>query len=138
MPSTPSDARDLLISSVLSPDPVIYIDDRWLYKEEEFLKPVIERDLASEGPKILRDGNDLTVVACGYSTNLVLKAIDQFKDQNKTIELIDLRILNPIQPEVIFNSVLKTKKILCVDGGWSTCGMASEIISLVCEKWHAL
>ena len=53
MPSTVSDARDLLVASVLSLDPVVYLDDRWLYEQEEELGPVIELDLTREGPRYL-------------------------------------------------------------------------------------
>ncbi len=134
MPSSPLDARDLLISSVLSPDPVLYIDDRWLYQEEQMIEHIVEKDLSNEEPVVLKKGNDLTVVSCGFSTKLASEAIDKFCCEDVSIELIDLRILNPIKPEIIFKSISKTKKLLCIDGGWSSCGIASEIISLVCQE----
>ena len=140
MPSTVEDARDLLISSVLSPDPVIYIDDRWLYSQEELVSPIEIKDLSQEVPKVLHEGTDLTVVASGYTTALALKAINTYKkiDSSSSIELIDLRVLNPIRPEIIYDSVRKTGRLICIDGGWSSCGIPSEIIALVCEKQSSL
>ena len=66
MPSTVADARDLLIASVLCKDPVIYIDDRWLYEQVDFLGPVIEFDLNNEGPKFIAEGSDITIVCSSY------------------------------------------------------------------------
>ena len=74
MPSTVADARDLLIASVLCKDPVIYIDDRWLYEQEDNLSKIVELDLKTQKPKITAKGNDVTVVASGYSSYLARQA----------------------------------------------------------------
>ena len=68
MPSTVSDARDLLIASVLSPDPVIFIDDRWLYEQEDELPDVKEIDLVDQKTNISIKGNDITIVSCGHTS----------------------------------------------------------------------
>ena len=70
MPATVADARDLLIASVLSPDPVMYIDDRWLHDQEDELAPIEETDLATQGPQRLRQGTDITIVGSGHATLL--------------------------------------------------------------------
>lgn len=134
MPSTVADARDLLIASVLCPDPVIYIDDRWLYDLEDDLPPVVERSLASEQPQCLRSGTDLTIVASGYSTRLATQAAEQLERQGFLVEVIDLRVLNPFSPESIVASVLKTGRLLVIDSGWSPCGMAGEVVASVVER----
>jgi len=134
MPATVADARDLLIASVLCPDPVIFIDDRWLYDLEDDLPPVIERSLASERPQCLRTGVDLTIVASGYSTRLAVQAAEQLELQGVFAEVIDLRVLNPFSPQSIVDSVSKTGRLLVVDGGWSPCGIASEVIASVVER----
>src|SRR5213078_1737276 len=77
MPATPADARDLLIASVLCDDPVLYIDDRWLYGHDEPLSPIVERDLREERPRLVRRGTDLTLVGCGYSTYLCQQAAER-------------------------------------------------------------
>jgi pyruvate dehydrogenase E1 component beta subunit len=134
MPSTVVDARDLLIASVLSKDPVVYIDDRWLYEQTDTLGPINELDLRTVGPKVLRNGSDITIVASGYSTFLALKAGDLLSMDGINAEIVDLRVLNPFNPEEIICSVKKTGRLLVVDGGWRTCGMSSEVIASVAER----
>jgi pyruvate/2-oxoglutarate/acetoin dehydrogenase E1 component len=133
MPATVADARDLLIAAVLCPDPVIFIDDRWLYDLEDELPPVVELSLASERPQCLRAGQDLTIVASGFSTRLAMQAAEQLQLQGVFAEVIDLRILNPLSPDSIIASVSKTGRLLVVDGGWSPCGIAGEVIASVVE-----
>jgi pyruvate dehydrogenase E1 component beta subunit len=134
MPSTAADARDLLIASVLSGDPVMYIDDRWLYSEREVLSPVKEIDLHSQGPKIVRTGTDVTLAGAGYSTKLCLDAAIELDKQGISAEVVDIRILNPFKPELIAESVTKTGRLFAVDGGWETSGFAGEIIASVVER----
>jgi len=134
LPATVADARDLLIASVLCPDPVIFIDDRWLYELEDDLPPVIELNLSMERPKCLVMGTDLTIVASGYSTQLALETAELLRSSGISSEVIDLRVINPFHAEIITNSVTKTGRLLVIDGGWGPCGMASEVIASVVEE----
>jgi pyruvate/2-oxoglutarate/acetoin dehydrogenase E1 component len=134
MPATVADARDLLIASVLCPDPVVFIDDRWLYDLEDDLPPVVERTLALEGPRCVKEGRDVTVVASSYSTRLSLEAADLLAQRGVSAEVIDLRVLNPLDSRLIVTSVEKTGRLLAVDGSWSPCGMAGEVIASVAER----
>jgi pyruvate/2-oxoglutarate/acetoin dehydrogenase E1 component len=134
MPYSVSDARDLLIASVLSGDPVIYIDDRWLYSNNEVLEPISELDLKTQGPKIVKNGGDITIVSAGYSTQLALEASKILSAQGIEAEVIDMRVLNPILPKTIIESVTKTGRLVAVDGGWSPAGFAGEIIAIVTES----
>jgi pyruvate/2-oxoglutarate/acetoin dehydrogenase E1 component len=134
MPSTVADARDLLIASVLCNDPVMYIDDRWLYSQTDDLPDLEELDLRSVGPRCLAVGDDISIVACGYSTLLALKARDQLASQGISAEVVDLRVLNPFDPTAVVESVRKTGRLLVVDGGWRTCGMSSEVLASVAER----
>lgn len=134
MPATVADARDLLIASVLSPDPVMFIDDRWLYDLEDDLPPVVERSLLLEGPSCVRLGNDITIVASSYSTRLALASANILQQQGISTDVIDLRVINPFDPSSIVNSVEKTGRLLVVDGGWAPCGLAGEVIASVIER----
>jgi pyruvate dehydrogenase E1 component beta subunit len=138
MPATVSDARDLLISSVMCDDPVLYIDDRWLYERSEVLAPVVERPLASEGPKVRKTGSDVTLVGCGYSAYLCEQAAVELNRKGIDAEAIDVRVLNPFDAAVVIESVAKTRRLCVVDGGWRTAGFASEIVSRVCEEVSTL
>lgn len=133
MPSTVADARDLLIASVLSPDPVIYIDDRWLYDQTAELGPVVELDLAREGPRVLAEGSDITIVGSSFATHLSMQTREMLAADGHSAEVVDLRVLNPFQPEVILQSVKKTRRLLVVDGGWRTCGLSAEVLASVVE-----
>ena len=134
MPSSVSDARDLLIASVLCNEPVLYFDDRWLYEIEDNLEPIKEKNLIDIKPKVLNSGDSFTVVSCGYSTQICLDAAKELSKDNISIEIIDLRVITNIDYSKIISSILKTKKLLCVDGGWSSCGISAEIIASVYEK----
>jgi pyruvate dehydrogenase E1 component beta subunit len=134
MPATVADARDLLISSVLCDDPVLYIDDRWLYDLTEDLDPVVERDLRREGPRLVAEGRDVTLVGCSYSAHLCREAAKKLTDQQVSCDVIDLRVLNPLDLTVVLQSVRRTGRLVVVDGDWSSCGLAAEVIAGVSEK----
>ena len=134
MPYSVSDARDLLIAAALSPDPVLYIDDRWLYESIAELKPISDIDLNDISPKTINSGKDITIVSSGYSTKLALAASKELLALGYSAEVIDLRIINPIKIESVLDSVTKTSRLLVIDGGWSPAGLAGEIIAQVVER----
>lgn len=134
MPATPQDARDLLVASVLSDDPVMYIDDRWLYEVEQEVPPLVEKDLRLETPQVLRPGADFTLVGASYATQLCLEAASTLEAQGISCEVVDLRVINPLVYDEILNSVRKTGHLCAVDGGWRTCGLAGEVIAGVMER----
>lgn len=134
MPATVSDARDLLVAAVLCDDPVMYIDDRWLYELEDDLLPITELNLADQGPRRLAEGSDITIVGAGYSTHLALQARQELGQHSISAEVIDLRVLNPFEPTVIVTSVQKTGRLLVVDGGTRNAGFAGEVIASVVER----
>ena len=134
MPATAADARDLLIASVLCDDPVLYIDDRWPYEVEQDETPIVELDLAAQRPAALREGGDCTLVGAGYSTQLCLQAAAQLAAEGIECDVIDLRVINPLDDAVIVASVQKTGRLVAVDGSWRLCGLAGEIIAGVAEQ----
>jgi pyruvate dehydrogenase E1 component beta subunit len=142
MPSTVADARDLLVASVLCDDPVVFIDDRWLYGQTADLGEVPELDLRMVGPQRLMEGSDITLVAASFSTRLCLDAAQQLATRGVHAEVIDLRVINPLDCSLVMDSVQRTGRLLAVDGGWSTCGLAGEVIAraaeaLPCQVWRA-
>ena len=134
MPYTPTDARDLLIASTLCDDPVVYIDDRWLYALECPDSQIRELDLRAIGPQCLRAGKDVTLVGSGYSTHLCMVAAKLLEASPISAEVFDLRVLNPLDCGPIARSVEKTGLLVVVDGSWSNCGTAGEVIAQVCER----
>ena len=134
MPATVQDARDLLIASALSPDPVLYIDDRWLYDQVEELPPVEPLILANVRPKVVKEGVDVTLVGCSYSLRQCSEVASELAVQGVSCEVIDLRVINPLDCTEVAKSVAKTGRLCVVDGGWSTCGLAGEVIASVSES----
>jgi pyruvate dehydrogenase E1 component beta subunit len=134
MPATVADARDLLIAAVLCDDPVMYIDDRWLYDQNDLLPPVHKLDLASEGPRCIAPGKDITLVGSSHATRIALDARARLEQSGISAEVVDLRVLNPLCDEAIVESVTKTGRVLAIDGSWRTCGMSAEVLAVVAEK----
>lgn len=136
MPTTPKDARDLLIASVMDPGPVLYIDDRWLYEVSEDIGEPDLFKLSEQGPKILRSGNDITIVGSSFSTKLAIDVSLLLEMEGISAEIIDLRVINPLDTTIINSSVSKTGRLLAIDGSWKNCGMAGEIIARTAEYVH--
>jgi pyruvate dehydrogenase E1 component beta subunit len=134
MPATVQDARDLLIASVRCDDPVLYVDDRWLYELRADLPPVTPIPLESVRPELLRSGKDVTVVGAGYSTQLGIEAAELLAERGIGASVIDLRVINPLDCDLICDSVRSTRRLCAIDGGWRTCGLAGEIVARVSEK----
>ena len=134
MPSSVEDARDILIASVLSKDPVIYIDDRWLYDQEEEVSPIEEKNIDQFQPICIKDGGDLTIVGSSYSTFLAKQVSSKLAEINIDAEIIDLRCINPLNTQLIEKSVKKTGRLIVIDGGWKSCGLGSEILASVIEN----
>ena len=134
MPYSVQDARDLLIAATLCPDPVLFIDDRWLYDDEDTVEEVRELDLTREGPRVIKKGSDLTLVGSSYSTKLALQAAKILSEYGLNPEVIDLRVTGPLVAETIIESIKKTGNLFVIDGGWGPCGVASEVITAVSES----
>jgi len=133
MPSNPHDAKGLLISAVYDDNPVIYIDDRWLYNFEEKVPEDIYFTPIGKG-KIVKEGKDVTIVVTSYMTIEAIKATQKLSKEGIEVELIDLRSLKPIDKDLIFESVKKTGRLIIADAAWKTCGVAAEIAALVVEN----
>ncbi len=134
MPSTVSDARDLMIASVLCKDPVVFIDDRWLYDQEDYLNPIKELNLKSVLPEISKKGEDITIIASGHASFLARQAAEELIEKNCNTEVIDVRVLNPLNVDSMVESVIKTKRLLVLDSGWISSGFSAEILSKVVES----
>jgi pyruvate/2-oxoglutarate/acetoin dehydrogenase E1 component len=135
MPSSPRDAYFLLKQSLYCPDPVLFIEDRWSYEiESDFSTFDSFPALHMEQSEVKRAGDDVTIVGIGHSTNIIMEAAELIEDLGLSVEVIDLRVLQPLDPTVVLNSVSKTRRLIVVDGAWRTCGMASEIVSRVVEN----
>lgn len=134
MPSTPYDAKGLLISAIEDPDPVIYMEPKRIYRSGKQEVPEEMYRIPIGKAKVVKEGSDITVVAWGAIVREVEKAMKLLENDHISVELIDLRTINPIDEETIINSVKKTGRFLVVQEAVKTYGPGAELISLVNEK----
>jgi pyruvate dehydrogenase E1 component beta subunit len=134
IPSTPHDAKGLLISAIESEDPIIFMEPKRIYRaikqevqEEKFSIPIGKA-------AVIQPGTDITIVAYGAMIREVQKAAVLAKKAGISVEIIDLRTIYPIDKETIINSVKKTGRIITVTEGVRSFGVASEITQIVTEE----
>jgi pyruvate/2-oxoglutarate/acetoin dehydrogenase E1 component len=132
MPSTPYDAKGLMVAAIKDDNPVIYMDDRWLYNLEGQVPEEIYSVPIGKGI-VRREGKDVTVVAISYMATESMKASQELKGEGIETEIIDLRSVKPLDEALLFESVKKTGRLVVADGGWKTCGMAAEVSARVSE-----
>lgn len=132
MPSNPYDAKGLLVSAIEDNNPVVYIEHRWLHGIFGEVPKEIYRVPIGKA-KIVREGTDVTVVACSHMTLEAYRAIEQIAEDGMSVELIDLRSIQPIDKEAIIRSVRKTGRLIVVDPDWKTGGFSGEILAIVAE-----
>lgn len=138
MPSTAYDAKGLLIAALDDPNPVLYIDDRWLYAasghvpEEMFRVPIGRAALR-------RSGSDVTLAGISWMAAECAKAAEILAQENIDAEVVDLRSLKPWDAEKVLESVRKTGRAVVADPGWRTAGASAEIAATVSgEAFHDL
>jgi pyruvate dehydrogenase E1 component beta subunit len=133
MPATPYDAKGLLIAAVRDGNPVMYIDDRWLYEEEGDV-PEEMYEVPIGRAAVRRKGRDVTIVATSYMAAQAVRAVETLTAAGVDVELIDLRTLKPWDRETVFGSVRKTGRLVIADAAWKTTGAAAEIAAAVAEE----
>tara|TARA_Y100000310_G_scaffold336884_1_gene422559 strand:+ start:3219 stop:4196 length:978 start_codon:yes stop_codon:yes gene_type:complete len=134
IPSTPSDAKGLLLSSLRDPDPVLFLEPKRLYraiKEEVSTKEVV---IPLGKANVVQEGSDVTLVAWGAMVRECQKAVELLKDKEVSLEIIDLRTISPLDTETIVTSVNKTGRLIIVHEAPKSCGLGAEISARVNEK----
>lgn len=135
MPYSVQDAHDLLISSVRSNNPVIFIDDRWLYNlESNFKKRGKIKNIFDYRPKKILNGKDITIVGCGFGTKVGYDVTKYLKSYKISSDLYDLRVLNPLKISVLKKSVKKTKRLVVIDPAWRNCSISSEVVAYLNDE----
>lgn len=132
IPSTPYDAKGLLIAAIRDPDPVLFLEPKRIYRAFKQEVPDEAYTLPIGKAKILQEGDDITVVAWGAMVPDVQKAVAGL--DNVSVEVIDLRTIAPMDRETIISSVEKTGRILIVHEAAKSFGAGAEIMAVVNEK----
>ena len=132
MPSTPYDAKGLLIASIRDPDPVIFFEPKRVYRSFREHIPEEEYTIPIGQAKVVSEGTDLTVVTWGASVFECLAALDRMPE-DVSVELIDLRTIYPFDADAVVESVRKTGRCVVVHEAPKTAGMGAEISSIIQE-----
>lgn len=133
-PSTPYDAKGLLIAAIRCPDPVIFMEPKRLYRSLKEDVPEESYEIPLGQARVMIEGTDATVIAWGSMVPVALKAQAALAKENVSLEIIDLRTLSPLDTETILNSVKKTGRCVVIQEGPRTCGLAAEISALIMGK----
>ncbi len=134
IPSTPYDAKGLLISAIRSNDPVLFLEHMKLYRSFRGEVPDEEYTVELDKADIKREGNDVTLVAYGAMVHAALKAADELEKDNIDAEVIDLRTVSPVDVDTIVESVKKTNRMVMVQEAQRQAGVGAHVISEIQER----
>ncbi|HMK74728.1 MAG TPA: alpha-ketoacid dehydrogenase subunit beta [Thermodesulfobacteriota bacterium] len=134
IPSTPYEAKGLLLSSIRDPDPVIFMEPKRIYRAIREEVPEGDYTIPLGKARLVQEGKDVTVIAYGAMLREALNAAEQLKGDKIDPEIIDLRTISPMDVKTIVTSVKKTGRGVIVHEAPKTCGLAAEIIALINEK----
>lgn len=133
VPSTPYDAKGLLISAIRDNDPVMFFEHKILYAlegevpEEPYTIPLGVAD-------VKREGSDVTIVTVGRMVHFALEAAATLAKDGVNAEVVDLRTLSPMDEDAILNSVRKTHRLVVVDEDHPRCSVATDVVALVADR----
>jgi len=138
MPSTPYDAKGLLVAAVEDDNPVLYLEHRWLHGTFGAVPEALYKVPLGKA-KVVKEGADLTVIASSHMTVEAWRAIHILEAEDLSIELIDVRTIKPLDTETLLDSARKTKRVLILDPDWKTCGFGAELMAMIAENvWDEL
>src|SRR6202046_321559 len=133
-PSNAADAKGLLKAAIRDPNPVVFLENEILYGVASPVPKLTEYVLALGRARVVRSGNDVTIVSWSIGMTYALKAADELAKENISAEVIDLRTLKPMDTETITESVKKTGRLVTVEEGWKQSGVGAEIAARMMEE----
>jgi pyruvate dehydrogenase E1 component beta subunit len=134
VPSSPYDAKGLLIASLRSDDPVIFLEPTKLYRAEKQEVPEEPYEVPLRRAAVVREGKDLTIIAWGAMIPVARQAAAAAQAEGVGAEIVDLRTLSPMDRETFVASVKKTGRALVVHEAPKTCGLGAEIAATIGES----
>jgi pyruvate dehydrogenase E1 component beta subunit len=131
-PGTIEDARCMLWPALLDPDPVVIVEHGSLYNVKG-PSPTAGTEVDITSAAVRRPGDDVTLVTYGGSLGLVLDAAERLQSEGVSAEVVDLRVLRPLDSAAVASSVSRTHRAVVIDEGWRTLGMSSEVSARIME-----
>jgi 2-oxoisovalerate dehydrogenase E1 component beta subunit len=133
-PSTAYDAKGLIKSAIRDNDPVIFLEHKALYRRIKEDLPKEDYTVPIGKAKVVREGRDMTIVTYGAMVWVALEAADKLAEEGRSVEVVDLRTLLPLDRETVCESVKKTSKVLLLHEDTRTAGMAGELAVTITES----
>lgn len=134
VPSTPYDAKGLLIAAIRDPDPVLYFEHKKCYRmitgevpDDDYIVPIGKAD-------VKRDGTDITVITYGLTVHFALQAAEELAKEGISALILDLRTLQPLDRDAILEVVKKTGKVLILHEDNKTGGVGAEVSAIIAEE----
>lgn len=138
MPTTPADAKGLLIAAIRDNNPVVVLEHRMLYDVEDEV-PIKPIPTPLGKGQILKVGKDITIIATSYSVVSAVKASEVLEKIGVSVEVVDPRSIFPLDEDLIIKSVEKTGHCIIADYDWTFCGFSAELATRIYEKlYHKL
>jgi pyruvate dehydrogenase E1 component beta subunit len=131
-PATVEDARGMLAPALADPDPVVIFEHSQLYNQSEELGSGGPVDISSV--RVRRTGEDISLITYGGSLPKTLEAADTLAELGISAEVVDLRVLRPLDTEGIVASVRKTRRAVVIDEGWRSGSLAAEVMARIVEE----
>lgn len=132
VPSSAYAAKGMLVSAVEDPNPVIFIEHRWLHNTTSDVPQELYRVPIGKA-RVAQTGKDVTIVTWSYMTLEVMKAVEYLEKQNVSVEVLDMQTIRPMDLPAIKESVKKTGRLVVADDAWKFGSLAGEVIASVCE-----
>ncbi|MFB9762122.1 MULTISPECIES: alpha-ketoacid dehydrogenase subunit beta [Bacillaceae] len=134
IPSTPYDAKGLLISAIRNNDPVVYLEHMKLYRSFRQEVPEGDYTIPLDKADVKREGKDVTVIAYGAMVHAALKAAEELEKENVSVEVIDLISVSPLDIEAIIASVEKTGRVVVVQEAQKMAGVAATVVAEINDR----
>ena len=134
IPSTPYDAKGLLTAAIRDDNPVLFMEPKKLYRSAQGEVPEKSFEVPLGKAKILREGDDFTLICYGSMVPISLEAADKAEEEGVSIEVIDLRTLIPYDLKTLLQSVKKTGRVIVTHEAPKTCGFGAELAATIAEK----
>ena len=139
-PAFPSDARGLIYSSVMDPNPVVFLENKYLYRHVKEIVPQSFEPVPLGAARVCRAGRDAVVLTYGAMVHEALRAAEQLaSDGGYEVMVVDLRTLKPYDADTVLTAVAATNRVLIAHEGWRTNGFGAELSALVADRaFHLL
>ena len=135
MPSNPFDAKGLMLTAIEDKNPVLILEHRDNFNQKAYVPEDMYKIPFGQG-RVCIEGKDITIIAVSEMVLQAIKAAEKLKNKGISVEVIDLRTLNPLDKDIMIKSALKTKRVIIADTGWKTDGVSAELSSIIYDNLY--